>query len=44
MVVGVLGEDGAHVVKRVLDGQGAQHALREGEMRAIDDRVVLCVC
>ena len=43
-VVGGLGEDAAHAVKRVLDGQGAQHALRGGEMRAIYARVALCVC
>ena len=43
-VVGGLGEGVAHMVKRAIDGQGAQHALREGEMRAIDDRAVLCVC
>ena len=43
-VVGGLGEGVAHMVKRVLDGQGAHHALREGEMRAIDDRAVLRVC
>ena len=29
--------------KRVIDDQGAQHALREGEMRAIDARVALDV-
>ena len=44
VVVGGLGEDVAHVVKRVIDDQGARHALREGRMRAIDDRVALCVC
>ena len=44
MVVGRLGEDVVHVVKRVLDDQGAQYALRESEMRAIDARVALCVC
>ena len=44
MVVGGLVEDVVHVVKRAIDYQCAQHALREGEMRAIDDRAVLCVC
>ena len=43
VVVGCLGEDVVHVVKRVIDDQGAQHALREGEMRVIDARVALCV-
>ena len=32
-----------HVVRNILDGQGAQHALREGEMRAIDAPVALCM-
>ena len=41
---GGLGENVVHVAKRVLDDQGAQHALREGELRAIDDRAALCVC
>ena len=41
---GGLGEDVVHVAKRVLDDQGAQHALRGGEVRAIDVRVALCVC
>ena len=43
MVVGGIGEDAAHVAKRALDDQGAQHALREGAIRAIDARVALCV-
>ena len=41
-MVGSLGEDVVRVVKRVLDDQGAQHAFREGEMRAIDARAALC--
>ena len=44
VVVGGLGEDEVHVVKRVIDGLGAQHDLRESEMRGIDVRVALCVC
>jgi len=44
LIVGGFGEDEVHVVKRALDDQGAQHALREGEMRAIGDRVSFCVC
>ena len=40
--VGGLGEDVVHVAKRVLDDQGAQRALREGEVFAIDARVALC--
>ena len=44
MVVGGIGEDVAHVVNVVIDGQGAQHALRGGEMRAVDARVALWVC
>ena len=44
VVVGGFGEDVVHVVKRALVDQGAQHALREGEMCAIDDRVAVCVC
>ena len=44
VVVGGLGESVVHVVKRVLGGQGARYALREGEMRAIDARVAWCVC
>ena len=44
MVVGGLGEDVAHVAKRAIGDQGAQHALRGGDMRAIDARVVVCVC
>ena len=43
MAVGDLGADVVHVVKRVLDGQGAQHALRDGEVRTIDARAALCV-
>ena len=43
MVVGGIGEDVVHEVKRVLDDQGAQHALRSGGMRAIDARAALCV-
>ena len=43
MAVGGIGEDVVHVVKRVLDDQGALYALREGETRAIDVRVALCV-
>jgi len=39
-----IGEGVAHVVNHVLDVQGAQHALRDGEMRASDARVALCVC
>ena len=42
VVVGGLGEDVVHVAKRVIDGQGAQHALRGGAMLAIDARVALC--
>ena len=41
MVLGGLGENEVHVVKRVIDGLGAQHALRESEMRGIDVRVAL---
>ena len=44
VVVGGFGEDVVHVVKRALVDQGAQHALREGELRAIDARAALCVC
>ena len=44
VVVGGLGEDEVHVVKRVIDDLGAQHALRENEMRGIDVRVAPCVC
>ena len=44
VVVGGLDEDVVHVVERVLDGQGAQHAFREGEARAIDACAALCVC
>ena len=44
VVVGGVGEYAVHVVTRVLDDQGAQHALREGAMFAIDARVALCVC
>ena len=44
MVAGVLGDGVVHVVKRVIGDRGAQHALREGEMRTIDARAVLCVC
>ena len=44
MVVGGLGEGVAHVVTRILDGQGAQHAPREGATRAIETRAALCVC
>ena len=44
VVVGGLGEEVVQVVKRVLDDQGAQHALREGEMCAVDARAALCVC
>ena len=44
MIVGGLGEDVVHMVKRVLGDQGDQHALREGEVRAIDARVALCAC
>ena len=43
LVVGGLGESVVHVVKRVLDDQGARYALREGAIRAIDARVALCV-
>ncbi len=43
MIVGGLGEDVVHVAKRVLDDQGVKRALRQGEMRAIDARVALCV-
>ena len=42
MVVGRIGADVVHVVRRILDDLGAQHALRESEMRAIDARVALC--
>ena len=44
VVVGGLGDGVVHAVKRVLDDHGAQHAFREGEKRAIDARVALCVC
>ena len=44
VVVGDLDEDVVHVVERALDGQGAQHAFREGEARAIDACTALCVC
>ena len=44
MVVDDIGEDVVHAVKRVIDELGAQHALREDEMRTIDARAVLCVC
>jgi len=44
VVVGCIGEDVVHVVKRVVDDQGVQHAFRGGEMRAIDARVAVCVC
>jgi len=44
MIVGGLGEDVVHVVKRVLGDQGDQRARREGEVRAIDARVALCAC
>ena len=44
VAVGGLGEDVVHAVTRVLGDQGAQHALREGEVRAIDARVAWCVC
>ena len=44
LVVGGLGEDVVHSVTRVVDGQGAQHALRGGDTRAIDARAALCVC
>ena len=43
MVVGGIGEDVVHEVKRVLDEQGAQHALRSGGMRAIDACAAVCV-
>ena len=43
MAVGGIGEDVVQVVNVALDDQGARHALREGEMRAIDTRVALCV-
>ena len=43
-VEGDIGEDVVHVVKRVLDDQGAQHARREDGMRAVDARATLCVC
>ena len=39
MLVGSLGEDVAHGVKRVIGEQGAQHSLREGEIwRATDNK------
>ena len=44
MVVDDIGEDEVRAVKRVLDELGAQHALREDEMRTIDARAALCVC
>ena len=44
VVVGGVGEYVVHVVTRVLDDQGAQHALREDGIRASDGRVALCVC
>ena len=43
MAVGGIGEDVVHVVNVAFDDQGARHALRGGEMRAIDTRVALCV-
>ena len=43
MAVGGIGEDVVHVVNVALDDQGARHAIREGEMRAIDTRAALCV-
>ena len=43
MRVGGLGEDLIRVVSRVLGGQGAPHALREGGVRAIGARVALYV-
>ena len=44
VVVGGLGEDVVHVLKRVLEDHGAQHAIRAGELRAIDARAASCVC
>ena len=44
MVVGGLGEDVVHVVKRVLGYQGAQHSFRVGEMCAIVARVAVRAC
>ena len=44
VVVGGVGEYVVHVVTRVLDDQGAQHALREDGICASDGRVALCVC
>ena len=44
VVVGGFGEDVVYVVKRALVDQGAQHAVREGVVRAIDARVAVCVC
>ena len=44
MVVGGIIEDVVHVATGVLDDQSAQHAVREGELRAIDARTALCVC
>jgi len=44
VVVGGLGDGMVHAAKRALDDQGAQHAVREGVVRAIDARVAVCVC
>ena len=44
MVVGGVGEDVVRVATCVLEYQSVQHALREGEMLAINARVALCVC
>ena len=44
VVVGGIGEDAARVAKRAIGDQGAQYTLRGGDMRAIDARVVVCVC
>ena len=44
VVVGGLGDGVVHAVKRALDYQGAQHGVREGVVRAIDARVLLCAC
>ena len=44
MLVGVLGEDVVHVVKRVHGYLGAQHSFRVGEMCAIVARVAMRAC
>ena len=43
-MIGSVGDDVVHAVKRVLDEQGAHHARCGSEVRAIDARAALCVC